>query len=383
MKILFTQHGLVNPGGTELFVDEVTRALHARGHQVAVYAGAVGEPAGYLRGCGVAVVTDPRDCPWEPDIIHGQHRIHALKALAAFPGCPAILHLHGFLPDLEKPFIHPRIGLYLVTSPWLAERWTIGLGLPKEKFEIVLNHVDTRRFTTTRTPPDIPRQALVYGNSGIGEQQSAVLREACGAAGISLDFAGMVGGRYERVPEELLPRYDLVFAVGRSALEAAASGCGVIPVYGNMADELLGVGNYERLRAQNMSVRLSHHEKLTTAWITAQMSRWDADDIERVGRRIREDASLECVSHQLEDIYKRVTAAFPLTARSPLEEELCAALAVLREENSQELFRANLQTLQLKERIRSMKGSWSWRLTYPLRLVDEAVKGRNTSAETN
>lgn len=117
MKILFTQHGLVNPGGTELFVAEITPALRARGHEVAVYAGEAGEPAERLRNRGIVVVTDPRDCPWRPDIIHGQHRIHALKALAAFPSCPAVLHLHGLLPFLEKPFIHPRIGLYLVTTP--------------------------------------------------------------------------------------------------------------------------------------------------------------------------------------------------------------------------------------------------------------------------
>ena len=411
MKILFTQHGLVNPGGTELFVAEVTLALHARGHEVAVYAGEAGEPAERLRRNGVAVVADPRDCPWEPDIIHGQHRIHALKALAAFPSCPAVLHLHGLLHFLEKPFIHPRIGRYLVTTPWLAERWTAGLGLPREKFETVLNHVDTARFPITRVPPDRPRKALVFGNSGIGEEQSDLLREACGAAGLELDFAGKVSGRYESVPGQLLPRYDLVFAVGRCALEAAASGCGVIPVYRNMADELLGTQNYERLRAQNMSVRLARHEKLTKAWLIKQIDRWDGADIGRVAKRIREDASLDGVANQLENIYKRVAADFPLSARQPLEEELCAALAVLRDEDWQELHRAKQQAFELarrlhdsenrntsleqdvhvmraemsklKHRIGSMESSRSWRLTRPLRAIDEHWRRQNAGSQRN
>jgi hypothetical protein len=379
LKILFTQHGLVNPGGTELFIAEVTSALHARGHHVAVYAGQEGEPAERLRSRGVAVVTDPRDCPWEPDIIHGQHRIHALKALAAFPLCPAVLHLHGFLPDLEKPFIHPRIIKYLVTSPWLSERWSKGLGLPLEKFEVVLNHVDTSRFTTTKTPPVRPREALVYGNSGIDEKNCAILREACDAVGIDLDMAGMVAQRYEASPEQLLPRYDLVFAVGRCALEAAACGCGVIPVYKDMADQLLGIDNYERLRAQNMSVRLSRHEKLTTAWITAQIGQWKADDVARVAERVRKEASLDDVTDQLVGIYKTVVHAYTESPRIPLEEELRASLAVLRDENWQELFQANMCTLQLKERLHSMEKSWSWRLTYPLRVIDGTVKGRETA----
>ena len=168
---------------------------------------------------------------------------------------------------------------------------------------------------------------------------------------VDWNLLSMVGGRYEDVPGRLLPRYDLVFAVGRCALEAAASGCGVIPVYRNMADELLGTENYERLRAQNMSVRLSRHEKLTKAWIIKQIDRWDGADIGRVAKRIREDASLDGVANQLENIYRRVAADFPLSARLPLEEELCAAFAVLRDEDWQELHRAKLQAFELARRL--------------------------------
>lgn len=274
-----------------------------------------------------------------------------------------------------------------------------------------MNHVDTSRFVTTRTPPEGPRKALAYGNSGIGDKEAGLLREACSDVGIELDLAGMISGRYESAPAQLLPRYDLVFAVGRCALEAAASGCGVIPVYGNMTDELLGTENYERLRAQNMSVRLARHEKLTKAWIIKQIDRWDGTDIGRVAKRIQEDASLDGVANQLENIYKRVAADFPLSARQPLEEELCAALAVLRDEDWQELHRAKQQAFELarrlhdsenrnasleqdvhamraemsklKHRIGSMESSRSWRLTRPLRAIDEHWRRQNVGSQRN
>ncbi len=366
MRILFTQHALVSPGGSELFVCEVTSALHARGHQVAVYAGQIGELAQPLRQKGVLVVDDPRNCPWEPEIIHGQHRIHALKALIAFPRCPAILHLHGFLPALEKPFVHPRIRSYLVTSPWLTERWSANLGIPREKFETVLNHVDVDRFASVRQPPKRPASALFYGNTGT-ESDQLLLREVCGERGIALSTAGMVSGKYENRPEDLLPGFDLVFAVGRSALEASASGCGVLPVYRGMADEFLTTGNYARLRSQNMSVRLSKHQKLTKSWVHSQIDRWDPTDIMRVARQVRDDAGIERNVTQLEATYQRVIEKEKSMIPASLEEELECATLVLKKEMVAPLrhFRSQLALIEQ---------SWSWRLTKPLRSLNGWVQ---------
>jgi len=39
--------------------------------------------------------------------------------------------------------------------------------------------------------------------------------------------AAIIGATFEQ-PEEVLPNYDLVFAVGRAAIEAMAIGCAVI-----------------------------------------------------------------------------------------------------------------------------------------------------------
>ena len=36
---------------------------------------------------------------------------------------------------------------------------------------------------------------------------------------------------------------------------------------------------------------------------------------------------------------------------------------------------------ELQERIRSMKNSWSWCLTYPLRVLDESINGRKAATK--
>lgn len=373
MRILFTQHALVSPGGSELFVSEVASALYARGHQVAVYAGQIGELAQSLRQKGVLVVDDPRNCPWEPEIIHGQHRIHALKALMAFPRCPAILHLHGFLPALEKPFVHPRIRSYLVTSPWLTERWSADLGIPREQFETVLNHIDVDRFASVRQPPKYPASALFYGNTGT-ESDRLLLREVCGERGIALSTAGMVSGKYENRPEDLLPGFDLVFAVGRSALEASASGCGVLPVYRGMADEFLMTGNYARLRSQNMSVRLSQHQKLTKSWVHSQIDRWDAEDITRVAGQVRGDAGMERNVTQLEAAYQRVIEKDKTVTPASLEDELEYATLVLKKDIVAPLRHLRSQVRHFRSQLDLIEQSWSWRLTKPLRSLNGWVQ---------
>ena len=367
--MLFTQHGLASPGGTELFVSEAATALLRNGHETAVYAGEAGPLAEQLRMQGVHVVDDPRDCPWEPDIIHGQHRIHALKALFSFPRCPAVLHIHGLLPAIERPFAHPRIVRYLATSHRLVDRWSVALGVHHESFDVVLNHFDGSRFTKVRKPPVKPSSALLYSNNPLTPEQEKVLRDACRERGISLDIAGRASGRHENRPEDLLPKFDLVFAAGRSALEAAASGCAVIPVVRNMAEEMLSSENYERLRSQNMATRIAGHKELTQSWIVQQVDKWDPREISALASRVRDEATLEKTTRQLEKIYRQALQERPFSRRSPIEAELEAAARVLEKYASCQLEEQRHLIARLSNRIEDLQKSRSWRITAPMRAV--------------
>lgn len=372
MKILFTQWGLSEKwGGSELFLVEVAAELARRGHEIAVYAGTVGKIGReFQERTGIPVMGDPRHCPWTPDIIHGQNRIHALKGLMAFPGTPAILYLHGFLPVLEKPFLHPRIHCYVAISQGIANRWIKGLGIPREKFEIIPNHIDLVRFQQIRKPPEHPQRALLYSNGRFTEGQISKIRKACEARGIAMEMAGSCVGRQIAEPEKLLPDYDLVFAVGRSALEAIASGCGVIPVFGDMAEEMVLPENMGRLREQNMSVRVLVHQKLTEEWITSQIAAWNPQGIATVTQWIREETPLSKTVDRLEGIYNSAISESREKPPVDLEIEIKAIHVMIQKE---EAYGAAKQRRMLTNRIKDMESSWSWKVMAPFRWIQRAV----------
>jgi len=329
LKVLFTHHSLVHRGGSELFVIETARALQRAGHDVAIYAGKIGPVADELQPNGIPIVPDPRLCPWTPDIIHGQHRLRALKALAAFPRTPAVLHIHGFMPALEKPFVHPRILRYLVISPGSVEFWSRGLGIDRNRFQLVLSGIDLSRFDAVRQPPARPQTALLYSNNGPQARELAEIERACAAQGIKLHRAGLWTGRQEHHPERLLPRFDLVFASGRSALEAAASGCGVIPWSGDMTDELLSPSNYVRLRGQNMAPTFFSHHKVSEEWIGRQIDAWDAGEVAAATAKLREDCRDHDAVAEFQAIYGQVVEEFRGQPLVYLEAEFEATASVL------------------------------------------------------
>ncbi len=79
---------------------------------------------------------------------------------------------------------------------------------------------------------------------------------------------------------------------------------------------------------------------------------------------------------ELQAIYGQVVEEFRGQPLVDLEAEFEAIASVLGVDLS-------TRAKELQERIRSMKGSWSWRLTYPLRVVDESIKGRKLRIESN
>jgi len=372
VKILFTQWGLPEKvDGSTQFVVEVTTELARRGHDIAVYAGEIGSIGrGLEQRTGILVIDDPRGCPWKPDVIHGQHRIHVLKALMAFPSTPGLLYIHGFLPLLEKPFLHPRLLRYVGVAPGIANYWSDAIGIESDRFEVILNHIDLQRFRSIREIPEKPRKALLYANRSPSAEHLQELRNACDAEGISLDLAGSCCGSQEQNPESILPRYDLVFAVGRSALEALACGCAVIPIYSGMAEEFVLPGNYDRIRNQNMAVCLNPHEKLTAGWIKSQIARWDPEAIGEVARRVRESTRLERTVDRLESLYAEMIAEAGSKPLPDMEADIESIHLFWQKDHS---YRSSVRRRATEMRIRSMEKSWSWRVTTPLRWMQKSL----------
>ena len=92
--------------------------------------------------------------------------------------------------------------------------------------------------------------------------------------------------------EKVLPRYDIVFATARMALEAAAVGCAVVVVDGRGFAGMLRSENLKAWRRLNFGVGLLT-APVTAASLDAAIAAYDAADAAEVCERLRAEASAD------------------------------------------------------------------------------------------
>jgi len=326
VRILFTNTTLAHRTGSELYVLEVARALLARGHQPIAWSPVLGPLAAEIRAAGVPVVEDLAalaEIGGPPDLIHGQHHLETMTALLHFPGTPGIFVCHGGLPWEEAPPRFPRLYRYVAVDEPTRERLRAA-AVPAERITTLLNFVDLARFTPRLPLPARPRRALVFSNNASEANFLPAVRTACTAAGITVDAAGIASGRPAARPEALLPGYDLVFAKGRSALEAMAVGCAVLLCDAGGCGPLVTAAELDSLRRQNFGFR-TLTEAVEPAALGRQIARYDPADASRVSARIRAEAGLAPAVDRLVEIYREVLAEPAPAVADPREERQAAA----------------------------------------------------------
>ena len=111
-------------------------------------------------------------------------------------------------------------------------------------------------------------------NYPCSEKILSIVRLACTWAGISLfDVIGAPHQNATDVPEKVLPQYDLVFAKGRTALEALAVGCSVIVWNGEGGcGPLVTAAEFDHLRRWNFGFRIAS-QPVTPAFLAEQIAR--------------------------------------------------------------------------------------------------------------
>ena len=255
--VLITNNTASAFAGTERYVEQVCVFLVENGHFPIVYSTQVGEFAAILRRHGVLVVNDLRELTKTPDIIHGHHHLDSACALARFPGVPCVYFVHGVTPWEEHCFPDmPRIYRYVsVSSARLTKACTEGI--PPEKIVTIPNFVDRRRFghwhvRSGQIPHPGPLRALIFGNyPQVAERE---IRRISGEMGLDLHCAGGHYGDPVKEPEQLFPTHDIVFAYGKSAMEALCCGCEVILSSHLGIGELITSDNFLRLRDRNFGI---------------------------------------------------------------------------------------------------------------------------------
>ncbi len=300
LRILIVNNTLNALAGTELYVLELAKHLVKLGHKPVAYSTDLGTVAYRLRSEGIPVIDDLSTIGAKPDIIHGHHHLDTLSALLHFSDVPAVYFCHGWLPWQEAPLCFPRIYKYIAVCDLSAERLIVEGGISPEKINMVLNFVDLERFKPRKPLPDSPRKALAFSGY-MNTERVRLIKAACDRCGIrKLDKIGWHISKTHPKPEAVLGEYDIVFAKGRAALEALATGAAVVSCDG--AGSMVTTENFERQRIANFGLSERQYP-YTIETIVNEIRQYDRHDAARVNDLVRSKASKEITIANILDLY--------------------------------------------------------------------------------
>jgi hypothetical protein len=312
LRILLTNNTLDQRAGTEIVVLELARALRDRGHLPVAYSSVLGEVAEEIRRAGIPVISDLEQLQVRPDIIHGQHHLDAMTAMLHFNDCPAIYVCHGWAPWEEAPPRFPNIMKYVAVGKLTRERLIVEAGASEADIDIVPNFVDVKQFLARAKIADKPRRAVIFSNRVTADSPFAkIVAAACVQSTVEkLMIVGTGAGRPTSRPEVMLQESDLVFAVGRSAIEALASGCGVIVAHPEGSGGLVTATNLGSLRQENFGLGSLDPRRLSVESLTADIAAYDPNEIERVMDIVRREMDLDTAVNAYLRVYDEAFAAW-------------------------------------------------------------------------
>lgn len=324
LRILLTCRDLRFRAGSQLYTRDVAEELRRLGHSPVVYSPRLGEVADELRARGVAVIDRLDRLGEPPAVIHGQHHLEAMSALLRFPTVPALYVCHGWLPWEEAPPRFPSLLRYVAVDRLRRDRLVLEHGIPEARVSVLPNFVDLERFRPRPPLPPRPRRALLLSNQAAPGNFLPAVERACAASGMALTVAGVAAGRPVRRPEELLPEFDLVFARGRSALEAMAVGAAVVLCDLEGSGPRVTAANFAALRELNFGVG-TLRPPVEESRLREEIAGYDPEEVARLRERVRQEAGREAAVARLVELYRELLAAPPLSGEEPLRAGCTAA----------------------------------------------------------
>jgi hypothetical protein len=312
LSVLLTTQFLDGRTGSEIVLRDRALALARRGHRPIVFSLRLGAIADELRGAGVPVTDDLRAIDRPVDLIHASHRTTLAAAIARFPQAPAISAHQDFVFELDRPWPFASVRRWLACDQTVADG-LISQGVPADQVAVLLNGVDLERFREGPSLPERPTRALALCKNG---QHMDAVAAACAGSGIGCDFIGPSAGAVVAEVEDLLPRYDLVFASALSALEAMACGRAVIVCDGRGLAGFCDRALWAAGRPLNFGLR-TLTRRPTEAELTAEIARYDPAEAAAASALCRAEASLERHVDALLDHYRDVLALHAAEPTAP------------------------------------------------------------------
>ena len=317
LRVLIATYDLSLRGGTQMYVRDLAAGLLSRGHTPIVYSPKLGEVAHEIRERTIAVSDDMNSITGVPDVIHGNHSLETVTALLRFPKVPAIQTVHGNLGFLSAAPKVSRILRYIPVDFTCYDRIVFEHGIPEEKVRVILNGVDLERFKPRVDLPQRARKALVFSNYTENGDYVRLIRKACERHGISLDVVGLEAGVTSR-PEQILPRYEIVFAKARCALEALAVGNAVVLCDFIGLGQMVTSADASELRRLNFGHRTLRN-KLSSDLIANEIAKYDPSDAKFVSQMIRATSDLNTMVDELVQQYYEALNEFH---EAPFDREL-------------------------------------------------------------
>ena len=319
MRILFTNNAFAHRGGSEMAVLDLAKRLKRKGHLPVAYSQELGEVANELVHSGIPVISDLDALQEQPDVIHGHHHLETMAACLHFSGVPAIYVCNGWLPWHELPPTFPTIMTYVGVGDVTRERIVTSVRLDGRPAIVVPTFFDEDLFQPKHEISASARRALIYSNTLTGKDKLVKdIAAACAKRHISLDTYGLASGKTTARPDALLLTYDVVFAVGRSAVEAMACGCAVVVCDKSGIAGMAQPGDFTGEGRNKLKLNERSLEQISSSTIGEQLDLYDASRIALVRDEIRAQRSLGSAVARFEEIYADAIARFPESgAREP------------------------------------------------------------------
>jgi hypothetical protein len=189
-------------------------------------------------------------------------------------------------------------------------------GIALNKITVLHNSVDLQRIPPRPAPlPQRPQKALAFTKTA---GQIPALREVCNRLGLSFATLGHGTQQPSATPEHDLVQADLVFATGRSALEALCSGAAVVVGDARGLAGLATTANYTELRDLNFG-ESAFTRPLTVEAVEAEIAKYNRADAQALTAKIRQEADLERLLDKLECFYRQAISSHS----RPKRQDLC------------------------------------------------------------
>ncbi len=303
LKILLANHHLTSYTGSETLTLTLAKYLLNQGHRITIYSKYISEFHLTEIESEIRLVNNLEIIKNEKfDLAHIHHNISAYEVRHFFPSLPMIFYSQGILPFLEQPpDVDCNISRYLAISEEVEQN-LIKYGVDKSKITIIRNFVDEVKFTSIIKPNESPKKALVISRK-LDQEKEQIIKNACNTTNILVEFIGGRFGEMDQLELKMkIEESDIIFSLGRGAIESMMLGKAVIIFDYLGGDGMVTSTNYEEIRKNNFSGRRFKFP-LSSKDLIKEIQKYNPLEINEIKHRVIKDYSAFKTVKLLESIY--------------------------------------------------------------------------------